>query len=108
MKSPYIGPYEIVSRSENGLYFLKDKYSHCLHKSISGSLLVKFYEDKLYKVNHVSSMVLDESEVQEQNVQETDKSSDFDESCKCTDLYDFSQNSQCPITSTPIKSQIVR
>ena len=68
MKSPYVSPYDIVSRSENGLYFLKDKYSHCLHKPISGSLLVKFYEDKLYKVDCVGSMVLDESEVQEQNV----------------------------------------
>ena len=40
-------------------------------------------------------------------MQETDKSSDFDKSCNCTDLYDFSQKAQCPITSTPIKSQIV-
>ena len=107
MKSPYIRPYEIVSRSENGLYFLKDKYSHCLHKPISGSLLVKFYEDKLYKVDHVSSMVSEESDNQEKNVQESDKSSDFDKCCKCTDLYDFSQKAQCPVTSTPIKSQIV-
>ena len=32
MKSKYVRPYEIVSRSENNLYTLKDKYSHVLKK----------------------------------------------------------------------------
>ena len=59
MKSKYVRPYEILSRSENNLYTLNDKYSHVLKKKNSSSLLVKFYDSKIYKVDRSTDLRLE-------------------------------------------------
>ena len=44
MKNRYTGPYQITSiSSSNGLYYLKDKYSHQLKRPIPANQLVHYY-----------------------------------------------------------------
>ena len=40
-------------------------------------------------------------------MQESEMSFDFDDSCKCTNVYQSTGKESLPMTSTPIKSQIV-
>ena len=47
---PFNGPYTVVGRSPSG-YFLKDKFSHRLSRSVPSSQLVCFYENATYKAN---------------------------------------------------------
>ena len=110
MKSRYIGPYKIVSRCKNGLYTLKDKYSHVLKKPISGSHLVQFYSSKIDRVDQSTPLTPDKFESIPNTScadQEYDMSFDFYDSCKCTNVYQSTGKESMPITSTPIKSQIV-
>ena len=52
LKRPFTGPYEIVSISNNeSNLYLKEKYSHFLKKSVAVNHLVKFHENKMYKVD---------------------------------------------------------
>ena len=51
---PFNGPYTVVGRSQSG-YFLKDRFSHWLSRSIPRSQLVHFYENATYKTNSDNS-----------------------------------------------------
>ena len=89
MKCHYVGPYKIFSRCKNGLYTLKDKYSHVLKKPISGSHLVRFYGSKIYKVDWSTPLTPDKFEsIPDTSCanQEYDMSFDFDDSCKCIQM----------------------
>ena len=110
MKCHYVRPYEIFSRFDNGLYILKDKYSHSLKKPISESHLLQFYENKIYKVDlstPLSPQNLEAIPSTSCGKQESEISFDFDGSCKYTDVYQGTCNESVPMTSTPIKLQIV-
>ena len=101
MKLKYVRPYEILSRSENNLYTLKEKYSH-----------VRFYDSKIYKVDRSTNLNLEVPEIPDmscatQNSECTDSSGDIDSSCKCTNVYQVPQKSIFPVTSMPIKLQII-
>ena len=110
MKCCYVSPYEFVSRCKNGLYTLKDKYSHVLKKPISESHLVRFYGSKIYKVDQSTQLTPEKFEsIPDTSCanQEYDMSFDYDDSCKCTNVYQSTPKESVPITSMPIKLQIV-
>ena len=94
-------------------FFLKDKYSHFLKCSVPVNHLIQFHEDKLYKVDEKSKVTYDsDQDVESMVTEDRDLShSNLDnefpsdtECCKRTENYVASKN---PLTSTPIKSQIV-
>ena len=77
----YLGPYTLVNQCANGNFRLCEKYLHFLKKSIHPSKLVKFYEDKLYKVNtqgHLESESMLPSESQNDMSTCSDASVDCD------------------------------
>ena len=92
---------------------MKDKDSHCLKKPISGSHLVWFYESKIYKVdqstvtNANNFVSVEESCGSCDPIQESEMSFEFDDSCKCTNIYHSTPKESLPLTSSPIKLQIV-
>ena len=43
MQNKYTGPYQIISISPNGQYYLKDKYSHQLKRPVPANQLVCYY-----------------------------------------------------------------
>ena len=49
LREKYTAPYLVVSRGTSGNYYLKDKYSHYLWRSVLPSQLVKFHEKKCTK-----------------------------------------------------------
>ena len=51
LNSAYLGPYMILSYCASGNFRLKDHNLHALKTSFHPSKLVKFYEDKMYKIN---------------------------------------------------------
>ena len=90
MKSKYVRPYEIVSRSEHNLYTLKEKYF--LKKKISGSHLVKFYDSKINKVDRSTNLNLKVPKIPDmscamQNFECTESSVKINSSCKCRNVY---------------------
>ena len=83
-----------------------------IHTSIHPSKLVKFYEDKLYKVNtqgHLESKSMLPSESWDDTSTCSDASVDCDNegmSCKRSTEYENSVKAT-PVTSTRIKSQLI-
>ena len=102
MKPRMMRPYTITSISETGNLFLRDRFSHDLKKSIHPSQAIEFFEN--------SKM---------QNIKLKDCQSDFNEMSdfEDNDLIMFvgcqqthgckSKTSLSPLTSIPIKSQII-
>ena len=91
LKSTYLGPYTILSCCANGNFRLKDCYSHALKTSIHPSKLVRFYEDKMYKINEkgqvdgeVDSDGCDDSSIVKLGQNEISSSTDAD----CEDVHD--------------------
>ena len=104
----------MVSISNNGSNFwLKDKYSHFLKRSMGINHLVMFYENKCYQVDSQKKIV---SKVEmDIKPMSTDEESTVVDKCKANlDLSPTCQRTstnykqkQTPLTSTPIKSQMV-
>ena len=106
MKSHYVGPYKMVSRCKNSLYTLKDKDSHVLKKPISGSHLVWFYGSKIDNIDRSTWLTPDKFESIPNTScanEEYDMSFDFNDSCKCINVYQITDKESMPITSMPIK-----
>ena len=74
----YLGPYSIVAKCANGKFKLKDKYSHFLKTEIHPSRLVRFYEDKLYKVNNKGEVDGEGSFISE-NIDDLSQGSDMED-----------------------------
>ena len=114
LRKSFTGPYEIVSISNDGSNFwLKDKYSHFLKRSVVVNHLVMFYENKYYQVDSQKKIV---SKVEtDTEPMSTDEESTVVDKCKANlDLSPTYQKTstnykqkQTPLTSTPIKSQMV-
>ena len=51
LNSAYLGSYMILSHCANGNFRLKDCYLHALKTCFHPSKLIRFYEDKMYKIN---------------------------------------------------------
>ena len=107
-KAKYLGPYRIRGKTDNGNILLCDRYLHDLKKSIHPSQLVKFYENKMYKVDKKCSIPaghMSSNDFGDDDLSCDDFSTDVN-TCEQTKVYDSSQKS-VPLTSTPIKSQLV-
>ena len=112
----------IISRCANGKFRLKDCYSHCLKTSFHPSKLVRFYEDKMYKLNEKGQVdhevdVFDEVDIDmslvkssqneiSSDCKDDDVGDNYSTACERVRQYNPSPKSG-PVTSKPIKSQIV-
>ena len=114
LRKKYTGPYEVVAISSTGTnFFLKDKYSHFLKRSVPASHLVWLYENKMYKTD-AKSKVITESQLTTQSSDvdgdidsiDSDQSENLTLTCQCTSTPPLVKQ-HVPKTSTPIKSQIV-
>ena len=127
LRSKYLGPYTILSHCENGNFRLKDMYCHCLKTSFHPPKLVRFYEDQMYKLNEKGQVdcevdVCDDVDIDmslvksSQNEMSSDTYGDFEDDdvgvkhsteCERVRQYNTLSKTPGPVTSTPIKSQIV-
>ena len=112
LRGKYTGPYLVVPCGTSGNYYLKDKYSHYLQRSVPPSQLVKFHEKKVYKMDRNAKIVLEQSSDDGCNKLDDDfemcseEESGITSSCRC--VMSKEKASQSPtMTSAPIKSQIV-
>ena len=107
MTLKYLDPYTIRSHSSTGNYYLTDRYSHWLKKSVPASQLVKFYEKKgSYQKkrttinNHSPDVDKSFDPLSSMN------DSDSDSSSNCKKMRSYQPTSHI-VTFTPIKSQII-
>ena len=92
-----LGPYTIVSISENGNLWLKDHFSHEMKKSMHPSQVVEYFENPKKKL--LSDSRLDSSGKSEESLFEN---------LGCQRAQDYQPKKvDVPLTLTPIKSQIV-
>ena len=106
LKKCFTGPYEIVAISNNGSnFFLKNKYAHFLKCSVPVNQLVLFHEDKMYKVDKDSKITYDSDKDAESVV--SDSNLEFPSDTECFQRTENYVRPKAPLTSTPIKSQIV-
>ena len=106
MTPKYLGPYTIRSHSSTGNYYLTDRYSHWLKKSVPTSQLVKFYENKgsYHKKGTINNHSADMDKSFDPLSSMNDSDSDSSSNCKRMRSY---QPTSHVVTSTPIKSQII-
>ena len=101
-----------MSCGTSGNYYLKDKYSHYLQRSVPPTQLVKFHEKKIYQMDKNGKIVLEQSSDEggdkcEDEVEMTsDEDSDITRSCRHVMSRDTVSQSPS-MTSMPIKSQLV-
>ena len=71
--------------------------------------MVKFYDSKIYKVDRSTDLRLEVPDSPDMSCasQDSECTGKIDSSCKCTNVYQVPPKSVFPITSTPIKSQII-
>ena len=71
--------------------------------------MVKFYDSKIYKVDRSTDLRLEVSDSPDMSCasQNSECTGEIDSSCKHTNVYQVPPKSVFPVTSTPIKSQII-
>ena len=100
--------------SNNGSNFiLKDKYLHFLKHSVPVNQLIQFHEDKLYRLDERSKVTFDSDEdvesvvVEDRDLSQSNLDNDFPSDTECCQRTKNYAASKTPLTSTPVKSQIV-
>ena len=114
LRNKYVGPYTILSHDATGnRFFLKDWHSHFLKRSVPTGHLVRYYENQLPFGKYGKSLNKNnESNSNDEGNDEmssgSDRETDSGEVAKCTWGTPLESYQTCtPLTSTPIKSQIV-